>query len=340
MNNRDANLRDAALLQANERLLEAREVLSKAVSMTPGDPVLLQALHNVTLEIVMIQQRELLGNITQTLNRTAHSLFQLLIRDLQSDDRYADPKRLERFGFSVGSQNEEDGMLAEVFRRIGEGTRTFFEFGVGNGLQNCTYFFLLSGWKGWWVEIEPNKVNFMRNHFAKAINEGRLVIDDTPIEAENIEQRCDYLNIPDSIDLLSIDIDGNDYHVFDAMKRVNARVVVLEYNGAFPPPMQVVGAYDRNYRYEEHTYIGASLQSITDLAETKGYQLVGCNITGLNCIFVRKDLAEGKFPYPSTPEHLYNTSRHQLAWGGAFGQGPRANYGPLHESAALKKPLK
>ncbi len=334
--NRDKLLAEAALLQANQQLFEARKLLAEALTISPNELMILQALHNVTAEILMMQQREIIGNMNQTLTRATHSIFQLLVRDLQREDRYADPKRLERFGYSVGSQNEEDGMLAEVFRRIGEGSRSFFEFGVGSGLQNCTYFFLLSGWKGWWIEIEPSKVKFMRKHFEEAIRNGRLVIDDIAVDAENIDKRCEFLGIPETIDLLSIDIDGNDYHVFESMTKVKPRVVIMEYNGAFPPPSRFVGAYDKNYQYNEKTYIGASLQSLTELAESKGYQLVGCNITGLNCIFVRKELAEGKFANPATPEHLFNTPRHQLAWGGAFSFGPSANYGPLHNGLSNK----
>jgi len=332
MSDRDTLLKQAALMHAQGRLGDARAALMQASSVAPGDMAVFQMLHALHLEIILNQQKELLSNVATTVGRTAHTAYQTLIRDLQRDERYADPKRLERHGFSVGSQNEEDGMLVEVFRRIGEGTRTFFEFGVGNGLQNCTYYFLLAGWKGWWIEITAPKVQFMRQHFAPAIAEGRLLLDDTPVDASNIEARCTKLGIPDEIDLLSIDIDGNDYHVFAAMERVKPRVLVLEYNGAFPPPQRMVGAYDPSYSYNDSTYIGASLQSVTELAEKKGYQLVGCNITGLNAIFVRKDLAKGKFAEPATPEHLYNVPRHQLAWGGAFGQGPRANYGPLHKA--------
>jgi len=331
MSDRDSFLKQAAVLHAQGRLNDAHNAALQAMVAAPGDMAVFQMLSALRQEILLTQQRDMLGGMSQTLSRMAFTAYQSLARDLQKDERYADPKRLERFGFSIGSQNEEDGMLVEVFRRIGEGNRTFFEFGVGTGLQNNTYYFLLTGWKGWWIEINAPKVQFMRSHFAPAILEKRLVLSDTPVDAGNIEAICTQMGIPDEIDLLSIDIDGNDYHVFAAMERVKARVVVLEYNGSFPPPQRMVGAYDPSYSYNENTYIGASLQSLTDLAEKKGYQLVGCNVTGLNCIFVRKDLARGKFAEPATPEHLYNTPRHQLAWGGAFGQGPKANYGPLHE---------
>lgn len=331
MANRDLLLQQAMMLHAQGRIMDAHATLVQAAAAAPGDAAVFQMLSAVRQEILLSQQKDALNGMMQLATRTSQTVQQALILDLQRQDRYADPKRLERFGFSVASQNEEDGMLVEVFRRIGEGTRTFFEFGVGNGLQNNTCYFLLAGWRGWWIEITAPKVQFIRQHFASAIAEKRLVIDDTPLDAENVEAVCTRLGIPDEIDLLSIDIDGNDYHVFEAMRRIRSRVVVLEYNGLYPPPHRIVGAYDPAYSYADSTYIGASLQSLTDLAESKGYQLVGCNITGLNCIFVRKDLAGDKFATPATPEHLYNTPRHQMAWGGAFGVGPRPNFGPIHK---------
>ncbi len=331
MADRETILRQLTTLHAQGRIIEAHGLAQQLALAAPGDLQVFQLLHALRQEVLLSQQKDQLGTLAQTFQRTSHTIQQMMIRDLQRDERYADPRRLERHGFSVASQNEEDGMLAEVFRRIGVKHRSFFEFGVGNGLQNCTCYFLLDGWRGWWIEVNQPKVQFMRQHFATAIAGQMLVIDDTPVDAENIEAVCTRLGIPDEIDLLSIDIDGNDYHVFAAMQRVNARVVVMEYNGLFPPPQRRVGAYDRSYSYAETTYIGASLQSLTDLAEKKGYQLVGCNITGLNCIFVKKELAAGKFAEPATAEHLYNIPRHQLAWGGAFGQGPRPNFGPLHK---------
>jgi hypothetical protein len=69
------------------------------------------------------------------------------------------------------------------------------------------------------------------------------------------------------------------------MRRVRPRCVVLEYNPLYPPPMRLVGGYDANYQYSEESYIGASLQSLAELAERKGYQLVGTSISGINAIF-------------------------------------------------------
>jgi len=317
-------------LHAATKSAEAHNLAVQSLERFPGNLTLFTIISSLRLEIFASRQADILTEISLTSRRTAQSISQGLAQELLKDPKYADPKRLERFGYSVASQNEEDGMLAEVFRRIGETNRTFFEFGVGNGLQNITFHCLLNGWQGYWIEINPAKVAFIRKYFANAVSSGKLIVDDTLIDAENINEVCSKLGIPPEIDLLSIDIDGNDYHVFEAMDCVRARVVVLEYNPRYPPPMRLVGAYEPQYRYSETSYIGASLQSLTEMAESKGYQLVGTSISGINAIFVRKDLAGDKFVCPANAEHLYHSPRYQLSFTGAFGSGIQANYGPLH----------
>lgn len=320
-------------LHAAQRLGEAHQLATEASAKFAGDLTLFNLLSSLRQEFMLGRTNDLVSDAAQTLRRTAQTQSQLLVREILKDEKYTDPKRLERYGYCVASQNEEDGMLAEVFRRIGETNRIFFEFGVGNGLQNITFHMLLNGWKGWWIEINQPKLAFMRQYFAGAVNEGRLVIDDSYIDAENINAVCEKLGIPAEIDLLSIDIDGNDYHVFETMRRVRARVVVLEYNPTYPPPMRLIGGYDPNYQYSDQTYIGASLQSLCDLAEKKGYQLVGTSISGINAIFVRRDLAGDKFAFPATAQHLYHGPRYQLSFTGGFGSGIRANFGPLHNAS-------
>ena len=329
MNDKQVVFNEIALLHAQGRLAEAHNLAQDAGKAVPGDPDFVSILNLVRMEFLTNRQNDTLNQIALQMKRNGQTLSQLLVRDILSDTKFDDPLRLERFGYSTASQNEEDGMLTEVFRRIGVKHRTFFEFGVGNGLQNNTLHFLLQGWKGWWIEINQPKVHFMRKNFASAIQSGQLVLDDTPVDAENINAICEKLAIPEYIDLLSIDIDGNDYHVFKAMDRIDARVIVLEYNPIYPPPMKMVGAYDRQYAYDENTYIGASFESLTELAEDKGYVLVGCSIGGVNAIYVKKELAEGKFQLPATASNFYHPPRYQLSFTGGFGAGGKANFGPL-----------
>ena len=328
----DLHLQNIYALHASGKIGDAHQLAQELASQLPSDHGAFEILHKIRIELLLSQQSDSMKALSVGIERISHSTSQMLVADLSHSEAFKDPKRLESFGYCCASQNEEDGMLQEVFRRIGITTSTFFEFGVGNGRQNCTLHFLLQGWKGWWIEIFEPKAAFIREYFKSAIEDGSLTFDTTFVSAENIEEICKQLQIPPEIDLLSIDIDGNDYHVFEAMKSVQARVVVLEYNPRFPPPIKMVGAYDPEYVYAEHTYIGASLEALTALAESKGYQLVGCSISGVNAVFVRKDLAAGKFYEPATAASFYHPPRYQLSFSGGFGSGGFANFGPTHQS--------
>jgi hypothetical protein len=266
------------------------------------------------------------------ISRLAATNHQSLVRELLRDTRYLDTKRLEQYGFSVGSQNEEDGILVEIFKRIGTTNKEFFEFGVGAGLQNCTVYFLLAGWRGGWVEINQAKYSFIEQKFKYYVASGKLSLSNKPINPENIDLIAKLLGIPEDVDLMSIDIDGNDYFVFQEMT-IRPRVLVIEYNGLFPPPHKIVQAYDPDYVYSPETYLGASLQSLTDLALTKGYKLVGTNLSGLNAFYVRDDCYNSKLFSAPDPAQLYNLPRHQLAWGGAFNSGLNVAVSPLQEAS-------
>ena len=132
-------------LYATGRLSEAYQAVGPLVGALPGDTRVLDIIHKMRQESNAARQTELLAEIQKQIRWMNNSVAQMHVQNLLSDAKFNDPLRLERHGYSVASQNEEDGMLAEVFRRIGTTSRTFFEFGVGNGLQNITMAALLQG---------------------------------------------------------------------------------------------------------------------------------------------------------------------------------------------------
>lgn len=115
--------------------------------------------------------------------------------------------------------------------------------------------------------------------------------------------------ITGGVDLLSIDIDGNDYHIWEAVSAVQPRVVIIEYNAKFPPECDWVMPYDAGYVWDSSDRQGATLKAMERLGRKKGYQLVGTNMTGANAFFVQNTLTENKFPTPATAENLYNPPR-------------------------------
>jgi hypothetical protein len=109
--------------------------------------------------------------------------------------------------------------------------------------------------------------------------------------------------------LLSIDIDGNDYWVWRAIEAVSPRVIIIEYNATFAPPLCNVVPYKADRIYGGTNYFGTSLCALAKLGDSKGYNLVGCSFRGNNAMFVRKELCDDKFKFPYTAEEHYEPIR-------------------------------
>src|SRR5882762_2471189 len=103
-----------------------------------------------------------------------------------SATRYSDPLRLERFGSKIYSQYDEDGIIQEIFRRIGTTNKLFIEFGVETGIENNSLKLLLEGWRGLWIEGSKTYVKQIRHKFADVIQDGRLRIVHSFVDRDNI----------------------------------------------------------------------------------------------------------------------------------------------------------
>jgi hypothetical protein len=225
----------------------------------------------------------------------------------------SDPLLITPYGWSGYSQNDEDGIVQEIFRRIGTTSRRFVEFGAGDCLENTGTYLILSGWRGTWIEASIVEVRNIQRHFAPYIAGGDLALRQAFVTPEKVNE----LITSDEIDLLVIDIDGNDYYVWEALK-ARPRVVMIEYNATFRPPAAVVQEYAAKPFWHGENFYGASLVALEQLGQKKGYCLVGCNYVGTNAFFVLEDLVGEMFSAPFTAEHHY---REQLIdgmqWGGA-----------------------
>ena len=101
-------------------------------------------------------------------------------------------------------------------------------------------------------------------------------------------------DVPDEFDLLTIDIDGNDYYVWEAIRKM-PRVVNIEYNSHIPPNESKSIEYEPNFIWKGDDYYGASLLALKILGERKGYTLIGCDSTGTDSFFVKNELIGDKF---------------------------------------------
>jgi hypothetical protein len=194
---------------------------------------------------------------------------------------------------TVYSQNGEDGIIQKIFDVIGTTNKIAAEIGVsatardesGNEIstrvENNTALLSEKGWKLYWFDIInpyfiPPNCTFVKEFLTK----------------DNIVDCFKKNAIPNQFDLLSIDIDSNDYYLRDALKEYSPRVVVSEYNGHFDGTVKHIMPYDENYSWpgqSDRTY-GASLKTISEQADNLGYDLVYCESRGVNAFFVRKDV--------------------------------------------------
>lgn len=224
------------------------------------------------------------------------------------EKRMNNEKYLESFGYKVYSQNDEDGIIHEIFNRIGTGSKTFVEFGVDTGLESNCHSLLLQGWTGLWIEGRETAYDQVLRRFAPAVRQKKLRVLNQYVTKDNIDEILKGYADP-QLDFLSIDVDGNDWHIWNAIEAVNPRVVVIEYNGKFTPEIDWVMAYNEEHVWDRSDRCGASLKALENLGRRKGYQLVGTNIVGINAFFVRSDLARDLFALPATAENLYNPAR-------------------------------
>lgn len=235
------------------------------------------------------------------------------VESLLAEPKYADPRRLNRFEHKVFSQMGEDGIIAEVFRRLGTTNNTFVEFAAGDGFENNTLYLLTCGWKGVWIEARDEYVKQIAANRSLEISRGSLQLLHDFVTAENIDSLLKKAGVPSEFDLLSIDIDRNDYWAWKALGGYRPRVIVVEYNAAFPPGCEWVVPYVPQATWDGTSNYGASLTALELLGGRKGYKLVGCNLGGTNAFFVREDLVAEHFCTPLTAHNHFEPPRYYLA---------------------------
>lgn len=242
------------------------------------------------------------------------SLLRLEIQKIKDGIATRDKNSISLSGFKVYSQTDEDGMIEEIFRRIGDGEKTFIEIGVGDGCENNTHYLLLKGWQGVWIDTNSNALAKIKRELSPSAN-SPLKMKHAHITADNALTTCKeaLVTLPhySSLDFLSVDIDSQDFYVVENLLELTPRVICVEYNAKFPPPLSLCVSPNTTLKWYGDDYFGCGLQNWHDLFQTHDYTCVGCSLSGVNAFFVQKEDAKGNFSELSIHE-LYQPARYEL----------------------------
>ena len=209
-------------------------------------------------------------------------------------------KSLNDHKLNIFSQFGEDGIIQEILRRIGDTPGICVEFGAWDGVlvANTANLWANYGWEAVLIEPEMEKFSTLKKITAeyKCVCIPEFV---TPIGDHSLENILKRHNVSHSkIKLLSIDIDGNEYHIFNELNELKPPVVILEYNPTIPPNILMIS--------KEDAFFGSSAKALCSLAEQKGYILVA--MTKTNCFFVDKKLASSFSDVSTSYNELFDPS--------------------------------
>lgn len=216
-----------------------------------------------------------------------------------------DIKSLKEVEFKIFSQFGDDGIIQWLVNNIDIDNEFFVEFGVENYKEANTKFLMFNNnWSGFVMDGSSENIENLKkqDYFWKYNLNAKNVF----ITKENINNLLLEENINPNIGLLHIDLDGNDYYIFDEINCLNPNILILEYNSLFGIEREISVPYREDfYRTKAHysnLYFGASLKALHSLAYKKGFIFIGCNQAGNNAYFVRKDKINSKIKEISLEE--------------------------------------
>lgn len=219
-------------------------------------------------------------------------------------------------GFKVFSQFEEDGKLLFLFSIIGMGNKKFVDLGSNDCINsNCANFAIHFGWYGLFVDGDKKVIEIGKHFYKKTPNlwSYKPKFLNSFITVANVNDLIKNQGFEGEIELLSIDIDGNDYWVWDALEVIQPKVVIIESQVAFGL-QNIIVPYAEKYTadLENNYYCGASNLALQKLGTKKGYRLVGANEYGNNLFFVKNGIAEKEIPevdFETTLKHPFATDK-------------------------------
>jgi hypothetical protein len=219
---------------------------------------------------------------------------------------------IQRCGRRFFSQNDEDGILLEILRRLQRGERgCFLEFGVGAGTECNTIILLALGWRGAWIGDEALSFDLPE--------QSRLAYSRTWITRENAADLAKETLVrvkaqPADVGVISVDIDGNDGAIVRTLlaNEFTPDVFVVEYNAKFPPPVEFEMPYNAHSVWSGGDHQGVSLQRWVSILAPAGYKLVACNDNGINAFFVRDTFRQEFSDVPAAIDDIYRIGHYRL----------------------------
>ncbi len=192
--------------------------------------------------------------------------------------------------FQVFSQFGDDGIIQWLVNYLEIPNKTFVEFGVEKYIEANTRFLLFNNnWYGLVIDGDGDNINYIKNDVVSYFFNLQSIA--SFITKNNINDLIKSRNFDKDLGLLSIDIDGNDYWIWESLENINPVIVISEYNAEFGLNPWTI-PYEEDFVWDKvnNTYYwGTSLTSLCDLADQKGYSFIGCNSQGNNAYFIRND---------------------------------------------------
>jgi len=217
---------------------------------------------------------------------------------------------LEEVGFRQHSQFEEDGILLYIFSVIGTTNKRVVEICAGKGIECMAANLIINhGWKGLLFDGDKNNIAigklYYRKHLDTFIWPPRLV--QAWITRDNINDLLSQNGFEGPIDLLSTDIDGNDYWILKEIEITRPRVIICETNNVVPSHLALTIPYQPSFNYKfqpkkQRDFMGVSLLGLVKLLKSKGYRLIGSHRHGFNAIFMENSIGNEYFPEVTVEE--------------------------------------
>jgi hypothetical protein len=206
-------------------------------------------------------------------------------------------------GFQNFSEFEEDGVLLYLFTILGTTNRTVVEIASQDGrICMASNLIVHHRWTGHLYDGDPIHVRSGQRFFAKhpATRSFPPKLSARWFDRRIINDVLREDGVPPEIDLLSLDLDGIDLYLWDALTWTRPRVLICEFNNVVPIDRALTVPYEAAFKFSdrppaEHLFRSASLKAYQHVSAAKGYRYIGCNALGFNAYFLRNDVGANEF---------------------------------------------